>query len=265
MLWCEPPQKLENVLKYHFSHTNRLPLISIAQINYNNDNPNDNTSIDTTTESVDKVFTTTILEVINTTLSTLIDNETSSTNSEDVSTQSSDKSYHPHGTEIIFKCIPGMNGLKNTWKITCEDGGWIGRALKCGNYLNFDIRENGIQLKFINKIYDAFNGIFGQIIKLFSKIEDDIQSSEERKNKSCTYLNSDPNVWAFIGDQRINEYEELPAETELIIRCKDIGKYNLIGSRRRKCLYGEWDGEKPACFGLSQENDYARMHSIVDF
>jgi hypothetical protein len=145
MLWCEPPQKLENVLKYHLSDTNRLPLISIAQINYHNDNPNENISIDTTTESVDKVFTTTLMEIINTTLSNLIDYETSTTNSEHlVSTQSSDKSYHPHGTEIIFKCIPGMNGLKNTWKITCEDGGWIGRALKCGNYLNFYIRQNGI-------------------------------------------------------------------------------------------------------------------------
>jgi len=87
-----------------------------------------------------------------------------------------------------------------------------------------------------------------------------LQSLEERKNKSCVYLNTDPNIWAFIGDERIEEYSELVAGTELVIRCKDIGKYNLIGSKRRKCVYGEWDGEKPECFGLSQENDYARMN-----
>lgn len=80
---------------------------------------------------------------------------------------------------------------------------------------------------------------------------------------SCTYLNTDPNVWAFIGDHKIDEYEEFAAETEIFIRCKDIGKYNLIGSKTRKCYYGEWDGEKPACFGLSQENDYAREFLFI--
>lgn len=70
-------------------------------------------------------------------------------------------------------------------------------------------------------------------------------------------MTTDTNVWAFIGDRRIQEYEELTAGTELVIRCKDIGKYNLIGSKTRKCRYGEWDGEEPQCLGLSQENDYA--------
>lgn len=55
---------------------------------------------------------------------------------------------------------------------------------------------------------------------------------------------------------------EFPAETVLVFRCKDIGKFSMIGSVRRTCINGEWDGIKPACFGLSQENDYARMSFI---
>jgi hypothetical protein len=32
----------------------------------------------------------------------------------------------------------------------------------------------------------------------------------------------------------------------------------MKGSNRRQCNNGEWDGEKPVCFGLNQENAYAR-------
>jgi hypothetical protein len=42
-----------------------------------------------------------------------------------------------------------------------------------------------------------------------------------------------------------------------VSRCVDIGKYAMIGSSRRRCVGGEWDGQKPVCFGLNQENDYA--------
>lgn len=87
--------------------------------------------------------------------------------------------------------------------------------------------------------------------------DDDFEALKAKENYSCVYENTDPNVWAFIGDKRIEENEELPAGTELVMRCTDIGKYNLIGSQRRKCLYGDWDGETPHCFGLSQEHDYA--------
>lgn len=43
-----------------------------------------------------------------------------------------------------------------------------------------------------------------------------------------------------------------------ISRCFDIGKFAFTGSVRRRCSRGDWTGMKPACFGLSQENDYAR-------
>lgn len=63
---------------------------------------------------------------------------------------------------------------------------------------------------------------------------------------------------AFLGDKMIDEEEtEHPPHTELVFRCKDIGKYSLIGSIRRRCTHGDWDGVKPTCYGLSQENDYA--------
>ncbi|XP_013147677.1 PREDICTED: locomotion-related protein Hikaru genki-like, partial [Papilio polytes] len=31
----------------------------------------------------------------------------------------------------------------------------------------------------------------------------------------------------------------------------------MTGSQTRKCIGGSWDGVKPTCFGLNQENDYA--------
>lgn len=31
----------------------------------------------------------------------------------------------------------------------------------------------------------------------------------------------------------------------------------MVGPNKRRCLGGEWDGSKPSCFGLNQENDYA--------
>lgn len=38
------------------------------------------------------------------------------------------------GTEITFNCILGAGGVRTTWKITCEDGGWIGRSENCGKH-----------------------------------------------------------------------------------------------------------------------------------
>jgi hypothetical protein len=37
----------------------------------------------------------------------------------------------------------------------------------------------------------------------------------------------------------------------------------MVGSRLRKCENGEWDGQKPVCFGLNQENEYARKHLVL--
>ncbi|XP_023218660.1 sushi, von Willebrand factor type A, EGF and pentraxin domain-containing protein 1-like isoform X2 [Centruroides sculpturatus] len=127
----------------------------------------------------------------------------------------------PHGTEVRFKCITGITGEKTTWKIVCQDGDWVGGTYKC------EAEQETIPL-------------------------------EERKNKSCIYRNSEPHLVAFQGDRKITEeFSEFPPFTELIFRCRDIGKFSLRGSIRRRCENGEWDGVKPSCFGLSQENDYA--------
>lgn len=127
----------------------------------------------------------------------------------------------PHNTEVRFTCITGITGEKTTWKIVCEDGNWVGGAYKC-------------------------------------EAEPEPPPTEDRRNKSCVLENKDPNLVAFEGDRRItSEVSEHPPHTELVFRCKDIGKFSMIGSVRRRCIHGDWDGVKPSCFGLSQENDYA--------
>ncbi|XP_054709581.1 sushi, von Willebrand factor type A, EGF and pentraxin domain-containing protein 1-like [Uloborus diversus] len=129
--------------------------------------------------------------------------------------------WFAHNTEIRFNCIRGIYGEKTTWKIVCEDGNWVGGAYKC-------------------------------------EAEPDPPPDEDRANKSCIFYNTEPNLVAFLDDQLIDEEEtEHPPHTELVFRCKDIGKYSLIGSVRRRCVQGDWDGVKPTCYGLSQENDYA--------
>lgn len=42
-------------------------------------------------------------------------------------------------------------------------------------------------------------------------------------------------------------------------RCVDIGKYQMLGNNILTCIHSEWNGIKPICTGLNQENDYASM------
>lgn len=46
----------------------------------------------------------------------------------------------PSGTEITFNCIPNAANERSTWKLFCEDGEWVGRAINCGLYMQ--INEN---------------------------------------------------------------------------------------------------------------------------
>lgn len=150
MIWCEPPERLESVLKFESSiKRSHLPLISIAQFNTNETNwtPDSTTTTTATTSTTsttsttqqpnDSIITSTLLSLtINVTkLYELLSNESSSETTNpttEETTTSSAKVNHPHGTEIVFRCLPASDGGKNTWTITCEDGGWIGRASKCG-------------------------------------------------------------------------------------------------------------------------------------
>ncbi|CAB3232406.1 unnamed protein product [Arctia plantaginis] len=126
---------------------------------------------------------------------------------------------YPHGTEITFRCIASIMGEKTTWKLICEQGSWVGKSFNCE--------------------------------------EIEAQNEELMNNNSCIFQNEEPNVVAFYNDLQITETVEFPAGAVIISRCSDIGKYEMTGSQTRKCIGGSWDGVKPSCFGLNQENDYA--------
>ncbi|XP_052123223.1 uncharacterized protein LOC113209590 isoform X3 [Frankliniella occidentalis] len=126
----------------------------------------------------------------------------------------------PDGTEVTFNCMASIMGEKSTWRILCEDGTWLGRSLSCDM--------------------------------------EDLADSKMRDNTTCTLRSTEPNVVSFHNDQLITvDVVDLPAGAVVVSRCRDIGKYQLIGSSHRRCVSGEWDGQKPVCFGLNQENDYA--------
>ncbi|XP_057654247.1 sushi, von Willebrand factor type A, EGF and pentraxin domain-containing protein 1 isoform X8 [Diorhabda carinulata] len=132
-----------------------------------------------------------------------------------------DDNNFPDGSEVTFNCIESIMGEKTTWKIICEDGSWIGRSLNC----------------------DADDVVGAQI---------------PSNNSTCIFRNQEPNVISFFNDQQIREdVVEFPAGAVLISRCIDIGKFAMIGPNKRRCMGGEWDGVKPACFGLNQANDYS--------
>ncbi|XP_074036911.1 hig-anchoring scaffold protein isoform X1 [Leptinotarsa decemlineata] len=132
-----------------------------------------------------------------------------------------DENNFPDGSEVTFNCIESIMGEKTTWKIICEDGSWIGRSLNCDS-------------------------------------EDFMASQVVNNNSTCIFRNQEPNVISFYNDQQIREdVVEFPAGTVLISRCADIGKFAMIGPNKRRCMGGDWDGVKPACFGLNQANDYS--------
>ncbi|XP_060807330.1 uncharacterized protein LOC106139408, partial [Amyelois transitella] len=126
---------------------------------------------------------------------------------------------YPHGTEITFRCIASIMGEKTTWKLICEHGNWVGKSFNCE--------------------------------------EIEAQNEELLNNNSCTFRNEEPHVVSFFNDLEITETVDFPAGSVIISRCSDIGKYAMTGSQARRCIGGSWDGAKPTCFGLNQENDYA--------
>ncbi|CAH2250497.1 jg9593 [Pararge aegeria aegeria] len=126
---------------------------------------------------------------------------------------------YPHGTEVTFRCIASLMGEKTTWKLICEHGNWVGKSFSCDDL--------------------------------------EAQSEELLSNNSCTFRNEEPHVVSFFSDLEITETVDFPPGSVIVSRCSDIGKYAISGSQVRKCSGGSWDGIKPTCFGLNQENDYA--------
>lgn len=46
-------------------------------------------------------------------------------------------SSFPDATEVLYRCSTLKVKSKNRWKLTCEDGSWIGSTnLTCGIYLH---------------------------------------------------------------------------------------------------------------------------------
>ncbi|XP_069182645.1 sushi, von Willebrand factor type A, EGF and pentraxin domain-containing protein 1 [Procambarus clarkii] len=128
----------------------------------------------------------------------------------------------PDGTTVTFNCKTNNIGVKTTWDMTCMDGSWQG-------------------------------------LRPPTTCEAEGADEEESYgNKTCSWSKTEPNLVTFFNDQEITE-EDVVFEpgAELVSRCVDIGKYALIGSTHRRCVDGVWNGEKPACFGLNQENDYS--------
>nr|XP_014289884.1 sushi, von Willebrand factor type A, EGF and pentraxin domain-containing protein 1 isoform X2 [Halyomorpha halys] len=129
----------------------------------------------------------------------------------------------PDGTEVTFNCITSIMGEKTTWRIICQDGNWLGHPLHC-------------------EVEDNSSG----------------GTSSSKDNTTCLFKNTEPNVATFYMDQPVTEDSvEFPFGAVLTFRCTDIGKFAIIGTSVRKCVDGEWDGQRPSCFGLNQENDYA--------
>ncbi|XP_047540229.1 uncharacterized protein LOC125073443 isoform X1 [Vanessa atalanta] len=126
---------------------------------------------------------------------------------------------YPHGTEVTFRCIASIMGEKTTWKLICEHGNWVGKSFNCEDL--------------------------------------EAQSEELLSNNSCTFRNEEPHVVSFFNDLEITETVDFPPGSVIVSRCSDIGKYAITGSSVRRCIGGSWDGVKPTCFGLNQENDYA--------
>ena len=247
--WCESPERLESILKYPYAGLdensgNILPLISVAVINMG---PTEQPTPPSSTNELSngKLASTesgNVLPGNMSTSSSLLGDTVSKTNNNvthiglqtmyEPTGQTDKKGMHPPGASILFRCVPvpGPGRFahrflrKTTWKLTCEEEGWVGRPMPC---------------------------------------EDEDVDIEELANRTCIYapeLTKGENVLAFYGDQLMDDYEEYQPGIELTFRCVDIGKYAMIGSQTRKCSYGDWDGVRPSCYGLSQEHDYAREY-----
>ncbi|ODN01859.1 Locomotion-related protein Hikaru genki [Orchesella cincta] len=135
----------------------------------------------------------------------------------------------PHGTEIMYRCIIVRPRAKNRWKVTCDDGKWSNTThnITCEtNITTVDYQE----AKEITKLV----------------------------NSSCSYRKNDKHVATFYNDQELRDDQiEFPFLTVLNSRCIDIGKFQLKGARKQKCISGQWMGLTPKCEGLSQYHDYA--------
>ncbi|KAI1289812.1 Protein lev-9 [Halotydeus destructor] len=233
--WCDNPDRIEHILKYPYGNSNDiaglagLPLISVAELN-----PvlEETTTAPSSIAFTDQVVTDLLSGTTGTPASDVTPPDTHSpfNDNETNANQPNRSGVHPPGTEILFRCIPipGPGPFfhryisKTSWKLTCEQDGWIGRPLPCDEDEDIDLEQLAV--------------------------------------RTCLYIpesSKGENVLAFQGDRLLTDYEEFAPGTDLRFRCADIGKFAMTGPMSRKCSYGDWDGLRPSCFGLSQAHDYA--------
>ncbi|XP_053201311.1 uncharacterized protein LOC128386317 isoform X2 [Panonychus citri] len=240
--WCPPPQNYNSLLKFPDnqlitivppttspSPTTTTPSSSQSSKSFTSD------TIDFSLSSIDS-FTESFINSANETINSLfnISQSSNETLNETQGINYYEQGYLPPGSEVIFKCIPlagpGVNKQrtfrKTSWKLICDSnsGSWLGVSLPC-------MDEN-----------------------------DDNLNLDSLMNASCTFeygITIGDHVLAFIEDTQPIHEADYPSGTVIKLRCLDIGKYSLQGSSTRKCVYGDWDGVKPVCYGLSQQHDYA--------
>ena len=75
--------------------------------------------------------------------------------------------------------------------------------------------------------------------------------------KSCI-LELDDEVVAFLDDKEVDDKSKIRVGDLITFRCSDIGKFKFVGSNKRKCVGGRFDGIEPLCKGLNQNYEYAR-------
>ncbi|KAG7173717.1 Locomotion-related protein Hikaru genki-like 2 [Homarus americanus] len=138
--------------------------------------------------------------------------------------------------------VPGSQGYKGEEPLDERD-----QKFPDGTFVTFSCRTNNIGEKNSWNM-SCVDGSWQGLRSPTTCGADGADEEENFGNKSCTWRKSEPNVVTFYNDQEV---------TEEVSRCFDIGKYSLIGSTRRRCIDGQWSGDKPACFGLNQENDYS--------
>ena len=89
--------------------------------------------------------------------------------------------------------------------------------------------------------------------------------------RPCLFTLKDSNVWLFNGsseaqNQITNWSLPFPHDSFLLIRCKDIGKYQLSGPKEQLCRNGKWSNEEeePTCTALNEEYGYdGNFNSVI--
>eukprot|EP00057_Strongylocentrotus_purpuratus_P008026 XP_011662500.1 PREDICTED: sushi, von Willebrand factor type A, EGF and pentraxin domain-containing protein 1-like [Strongylocentrotus purpuratus] len=166
----------------------------------------------------------------------------------------------PDGTQLVARCRdPGKHRLVGDQRRTCQGGQWTGEEPQCRQKrpcsvpINIgEVRQfvNGDATRPITSYYTPSTLPHGT--KLVARCRDPGKYRLIEK-RPCSVPINIGEVRQFVnGDatRPITSYytpSTLPHGTKLVARCRDPGKYRLIGDQRRTCEEGQWTGEEPEC------------------